>query len=115
MILISVIFLFVNLFGAYAYGAATLYSIREVSPVWSRGHGGGRGVDRPALALFALSTVWFVLHTVIEFRYLTGDTSRDDIFDLATLLVYLFPPVIMHTVYRESTCDGEPAPPAIFR
>jgi hypothetical protein len=118
MILISVIFLFVNLFGAYAYGAATLFSVRQVSPVWSRGRrhdADGRGVDRPALALFALSTVWFVLHTLIEFRYLTGDTSRDDIFDLATLLVYLFPPVIMHTVYRESTCDGEPAPPPIFR
>src|SRR5687767_7682841 len=118
MILISVIFLFVNLFGAYAYGAATLFSIRQVGPVWSRGRShdaAGRGVDRPALALFALSTVWFVLHTLIEFRYLTGDTSRDDIFDLATLLVYLFPPVIMHTVYQESTCDGEPAPPPIFR
>ena len=118
MILISVIFLFVNLFGAYAYGAATLFSLREVSPLWSRGHrygADGPGVDRPALALFALSTVWFVMHTLIEFRYLTGDTQRDDLLDLATLLVYLFPPVIMHTVYRESTCDGEPAPPAIFR
>ena len=118
MILISVIFLFVNLFGAYAYGAATLFSVRQVSPVWSRGHrheADGRGIDRPALALFALSTVWFVLLTLIEFRYLTGDAQRDDILDLATLLVYLFPPIIMHLVYSESTCDGEPAPPAIFR
>ena len=49
----------------------------------------GPGVDRPALALFALSTVWFVLHTLIEFRYLTGDTQRDDLLDLATLIVYL--------------------------
>ena len=31
MILISVAFLFVSLFGAYAYGAATLFSIRRVS------------------------------------------------------------------------------------
>jgi hypothetical protein len=120
MILISVIFLFVNLFGAYAYGAATLYSIRKVSPVWSSQHrhgADGGGQDWPSLALFALSTVWFVVNTLIVFRYLTGDAARDDILDLATLLVYLFPPVIMHTVYQESTCDGdgEPAPPPIFR
>jgi len=118
MILISVAFLFVNLFGAYAYGAATLFSIRRVSPVWSgqqRDGADGGGQDRPALALFALSTVWFVVNTLILFRYLTGDAQRDDILDLATLLVYLFPPVIMHTVYQESTCDGEPAPPPIFR
>ena len=118
MILISVIFLFVNLFGAYAYGAATLYSIRKVSPIWSsqqRYGAEGGGVDRPALALFGLSTVWFVVNTLIVFRYLTGDAQRDDLLDLATLIVYLFPPVIMHTVYRESTCDGEPAPPPIFR
>src|SRR5688572_22302576 len=118
MILISVAFLFVNLFGAYAYGAATLFSIRRVSAVWSgqrRDGADGGGQDRPALALFALSTVWFVVNTLILFRYLTGDTQRDDLLDLATLCVYLFPPVIMHTVYEESTCDGEPPPPAIFR
>jgi hypothetical protein len=118
MILISVAFLFVNLFGAYAYGAATLFSIRRVSAVWSgqrRDGADGGGQDRPALALFALSTVWFVVNTLILFRYLTGDAQRDDLLDLATLLVYLFPPVIMHTVYQESTCDGEPAPPPIFR
>jgi Histidine kinase/GHKL domain len=118
MILISVIFLFVNLFGAYAYGAATLFSLRKDSPVWSRRQAteGGRELERPSLALFVLSTAWFLVLTVIEFRYLTGDTQRDDLFDLATLLiVYFFPPVIMHTVYRESQCDGEAPPPAIFK
>jgi hypothetical protein len=123
MILISVISLFVSLFGAYAYGAATLYSVRKVSSVWSRDRRDGVGagsLDRPSFALFTLSTVWFALLALIEFRYLTGDTRRDDIFDLATLLVYLFPPVIMHLVYSESTCegestgDGEPPPPPIF-
>lgn len=117
MILISVIFLLINLFGAYAYGAATLYSVRKVSSIWSRerrdGAAGG-GLDRPSFALFTLSTLWFALLTMVEFRYLTGDTRRDDIFDLATLLVYLFPPVVMHLVYSESTCDGEPPPPPVF-
>jgi hypothetical protein len=117
MILISVLFLFVNLFGAYAYGAATLFSLRKMGPVWTRRQltPGGGNLDRPSLALFALSTVWFVLHTLIEFRYLIGDTQRDDLLDLATLVVYLFPPVIMHTVYSEAQCDGEGPPPAIFR
>ena len=67
------------------------------------------------MALLTISTVWFVLHTLIEFRQLTGDTPQDDLLDLGTLIVYLFPPVIMHTVYRESHSDGEPAPPPIFR
>ena len=118
MILISVIFLLVNLFGAYAYGAATLYSVRRVSSIWSRERPDAAergGLDRPSFALFTLSTMWFVLLTLIEFRYLTGDTRRDDIFDLATLLVYLFPPVIMHLVYSESTCDGDSPPAPIFR
>ena len=117
MILISVLFLLINLFGAYAYGAATLYSVRKVTSIWSRERrdaAEGGGLDRPSFALFTLSTMWFVLLTVIEFRYLTGDTRRDDIFDLATLLVYLFPPVVMHLVYSESTCDGEPPPAPIF-
>ena len=57
-----------------------------------------------------ISTVWFVLHTLIEFRQLTGDT-REAWLDLGTLIVFLFPPVIMHTVYRETHDDGESAPP----
>ena len=67
------------------------------------------------MALLSISTVWFVLHTLIEFRHLTGDNRRTTSLDLGTLIVFLFPPVIMHTVYRESHSDGEPAPPPIFR
>jgi hypothetical protein len=118
MILISVIFLFVNLFGAYAYGAATVLSLRKAGTVWSQRQfgDGGDEMERPSLALFGLSTVWFALHTLIEFRFLIGDTNlRDDVLDLATLIVYLFPPVIMHTVYRESQCEGDEAPPLIFK
>ena len=120
MVLISLVFLFVYLFGAYAYGAATVYSIRRISKVWGRhsddcAAAESRRLDRPSMALLAISTVWFVLHTLIEFRYLTGDTHRDDLLDLGTLIVYLFPPVIMHTVYGESQHDGEPLPHPIFR
>jgi hypothetical protein len=117
MILISLVFLFAYLFGAYAYGAATVYSVRRVSSVWRHdcASAENRRLDRPSMALLVISTVWFILHTLIEFRYLTGDTQRDDLLDLGTLIVYLFPPVIMHTVYRESQHEGDPVPHPIFR
>jgi hypothetical protein len=122
MALVSLVFLFVYVFGAYAYGAATYLSLRRVSHIWSRHADAsaptdGWTLDRPTVALMAVSTVWFVLMTLIEFRYITGDPPADDFFDLATLMVYMFPPLIMHVVYRESSCadDGEPAPPPLFR
>ena len=118
MVLISLVFLFVYLFGAYAYGAAMVFSLRRISKVWNRHAEDGasaetRRIDWPSMALLTISTVWFVLHTLIEFRQLTGDSPQNDLLDLGTLMVFLFPPVIMHTVYRESHSDGEPAP--IFR
>lgn len=80
MILVSLVFLFVYLFGAYAYGAATIFGYREVGPVWGgldreSPPGARPRLDKPGLALFAISTVWFVLHTLIEFRNLSADTS----------------------------------------
>ena len=118
MILISLVSLFVYLFGAYAYGAATVYGVRQVRPGWGGRHrsyppSSRQNMDRAGLALFGLSTVWFVLHILIEFRNFTGYT-RDSWLDLATFIVFLFPPVIMHTVYVESRCEDEP-PPRIFR
>ena len=120
MVLVSLVFLFVYLFGAYAYGTATVYGIRRVSKVWAQrrdecASDSNRTLDRPSLALMAISTVWFVLMTLVEFRYLAGDRLRDDLLDLGTMMVFMFPPVIMHVVYSESICDGEPAPPPIFR
>ena len=115
--LVSLVFLFVYLFGAYAYGAATLLSVRQVTPVWggphrSYGPAMDRRIERAGLALFVISAVWFVLHALIEFRDLTGSTERG-ILDLATFIVFLFPPVIMHTVYLEAQCEGA-IPPRIY-
>ncbi len=58
MILVSLVFLFVYLFGAYAYGAATVYSLRQVSPVWGApttdyAPGVRQRIDKASLALFA--------------------------------------------------------------
>jgi hypothetical protein len=120
MVVISLFFLFVYLFGAYAYGAATVFSMRDIGPIW-----GGeredyepttqRRIDRANLALFALSTVWFVLLMLIEYRNLIGYT-RESALDLVTLfMTYLFPPVVMNTVYFEAQCAGEAEPAPIYR
>jgi hypothetical protein len=116
VILISLVFLFVYLFGAYAYGAATVYSVRNLTPVWA----GARRHEQPAarqrvdLALFALSTVWFVLNLLVELRNFTG-LVNDSWLDIGTLLVFAFPPVIMHTVYLESVCGEAERPARIYR
>jgi len=117
--LISLVFLFVYLFGAYAYGAATVFSVRASGPIWGANDadytpGVRRRIDKANLALFAISTIWFVLHVLIEFRNFIGDT-RQGLLDLSTLMVFLFPPVIMHTVYLESQCTGDPPPPRLYR
>lgn len=119
MVVISLVFLFVYLFGAYAYGAATVYGLREMSPLWgesSRSYAPQvrRRIDRAGLALFAISTAWFVIALLLEFRDFTGNTQEGWL-DLAQFIVFLFPPVIMHTVYLESQCEGDPRPPAIYR
>jgi len=116
VLLVSLFFLFVYLFGAYAYGVATLYGLREAGPIWGTARGElsprmQRQLDRAGLALFALSTAWFVINLLIEFRNFTGYT-REGWLDIASFIVYAFPPVIMHTVFLESHHDDETPPPA---
>lgn len=114
MLYVSLASLFVYLFGAYAYGAATVLGLREALPVWNRRTASRpRQLDDAPLAIIVISTIWFILLTLIEFRNLTGTTERGWL-DLGTFMVFLFPPVIMQTVYREASCDGE-LPPAIYR
>lgn len=120
MTLISLVFLFVYLFGAYAYGAATVFSVSDAGPIW----GGAqsqyeptmrRRIDRANLVLFGLSAIWFVLNMLIEFRNFTGNT-REGWLDLgALLLTYQYPPVIMNTVYLESQSADDPQPPSFYR
>ena len=119
MTVISLVFLFVYLFGAYAYGAATVYSLRAAGPIWGGldheyAPGVRRRIDKATLALFVISTVWFVLHVLIEFRNYIAYT-RESLLDLGTFMVFLFPPVIMHTVYLESMSGEEARPRPIAR
>ena len=119
MLLLHLTALFVYLFGAYAYGGATVVSLRrQAKPVWGAerlySEGVRERIDRASLALFATSFVWFVLHTLIEFQSLVGD-PREGWLSLGTLVIaYLFPPVIMHTLYLEAHHADQPAPPRIY-
>jgi len=119
MTIVSLIFLFVYLFGAYTYGASTVLSIRQIGPVW----GGSprdytpdirKRIDKANLGLFVVSTIWFVLLLLIEFRDFISPT-RESWLDLGTLIVFLFPPVIMHTVCLESHGADDTPPPRVFR
>ena len=118
MIFVSLIALFVYLFGAYAYGAATVIAISHVRPVWGRYRAAPDGeprLEKASLALFVISTIWFIQHSLIEFRSLAGGDGRDWL-DLSTLVVvFLFPPTIMHTVYLESQCEGDPPLPRVYK
>lgn len=118
MIALSLVSLLVYLFGAYAYGAATVLSLRQAKPVWGankvHAQGAPQRIEKASLALFALSLAWFVLQTLVEFRTLLG-VRQDSWIELATLMVYLFPPVIMHTVFLETQCDGGAPPSALYR
>ncbi len=118
MTAISLAFLVVCIFGAFAYGSSTVMALRQASPVWT-GTRPSRGLervalDRVSLAMFVLCTVWFVLNALSELRRLGGGVFREGYLDLAVLaLAYCFPPIIMHVVWKEAGCNQpRPAPRA---
>jgi signal transduction histidine kinase len=103
---LSIITLSVLIFGAYAYGSLVILSLRQRSPIWTSQAvpGALKTVPVQSLALFVVCTAWFVLHSVIEFRFLMGDARKDDLIDLAALvLVFAFPGLILHAVWSDHT------------
>jgi signal transduction histidine kinase len=95
--------LFVFIFGAYAYGYLLLLWLRQ-PPDLARAQDTFNGaVGRVGQAMFAACTLWFVLHAIIEFRFLLGESRENDLIDLAALeLVFIFPGLIFHTYYVET-------------
>lgn len=119
MLALSLAALFVFVFGAFAYGSATVMCLRH-TPVWGpyRQYAGTvrSRIDVVSLALMGVSTVWFVLHALIEFGLLAGVGREEGLFDLAALiLVFAFPPLIMHTVFLEAHHEDREPPGPVWK
>jgi hypothetical protein len=105
---IDIAFLLVYTLGAFAYGSALTLSMRQAHPVWTnrlRRAGEPGQLDAASVALFAWSAAWFVVLGLDQFfDMVTNATSRGWL-DLGQLvLVFGFPPLIMHTMYQEAHC-----------
>jgi signal transduction histidine kinase len=108
---LSIAALFIFIFGAYAYGYLLLLWLRRPPPDLRRHDDSFNAkVGRVGQTMFAACTIWFVLHAIIEFRYLLGEPRENDLIDLAALeLVFVFPGLIFHTYYIETATTGRAA------
>ena len=119
MVTISLIALFVYVFGAFAYGSALLLSMRQAFPVWTsqrlRGEVPAGSLDRVSFALFAWSALSFVVAAAIEFRWILGVRQPSALAIAGVVITYGFPPLIMHIVYAESRHSPRVAARATWR
>ncbi|MGQ0734467.1 MAG: sensor histidine kinase [Acidobacteriota bacterium] len=103
---VGIVALCVYIFGVYAYGSLLVLTLRQPHGRCPQASGGGRWgdqADRVGLAMFATCALWFVVNSLIQFRWLVGDTRNDDLLELAALeIVFLFPALIFHTVLAET-------------
>src|SRR5687767_12118001 len=110
MTALSIVALCIFIFGAYAYGSVVVLSLRHRSPVWSPAPAPFQPewkIHLLGLAMFIACTLWFVLHSIIEFRSLVGEARDNDLIDLAALeLVFFFPALIFQTVLMEAGADS---------
>ena len=118
MTALSIAALCIFIFGAYAYGAVVVLSLRHRMPVWPGKAPDDRKrlrAETVGLAMFVTCTLWFVLHSVIEFRFLMGEPRGNDLLDLAALeVVFLFPGLILQTVLVERSGQDPPRHPRIW-
>ena len=103
---IALIGLLIYTCGAFAYGMASIFWIREVGRVaWpsrpSRASGALTENDAINGALLMVSFTWFCVNAIVMFLRL-GPRVNLWALDLATLfLAFSFPPLIMHTAWAE--------------
>ena len=116
MTVVSLVFLVVCIFGAFAYGSATLMALRQATPVWAADPEGGiclqQTVDGVSLTMFVACTIWFALNSVAEFSFVALGGRRMTVAEIGVVaLAFVFPPLIMHLVYREThaAADGPAA------
>jgi signal transduction histidine kinase len=112
---VSLVFLVVCIFGAFAYGSATLMALRQSTSVWSapRLAGPRRAADGVSLTMFSVCTAWFAINAAAEFRGLAvPGPPRSTLLELLVFTTtFAFPPLIMHVCYRETDPAGEPRHP----
>ena len=105
---LGIAFLLVYVLGAVAYGSALLLSLRQASPVWSphrRHDTPARRLDRGSLAMFLWSAIWFVVLALDQFDEFVSGPRRNVLDLLHLLLVFGFPPLIVHTMYLEGRVE----------
>jgi signal transduction histidine kinase len=109
MTAISLAFLVICVFGAFAYGSATIMALRQATPVWGtagEGERGRAGLEGVSLTMFVACTVWFALNGIAELQLIGGEQAgRGSVYLAVFAMAFVFPPLIMHVVYRESECD----------
>ena len=113
---LSIVALFIFIFGAYAYGHVLLLWARHRSFASSGAFTDqDASTTRAGVRLFAMCATWFVLLAIIEFRALLGDPRQDDILDVTSLaMVFLFPGTIFHS-YLYANLVGITIPPERYR
>lgn len=114
MTAISLAFLLVWVFGAFAYGSAGVLALRQATPVWGppdRPAGALRTpVGRVSLVMFLVCTLWFALNASSEFAALALGRRNAGWLELGVLaLAFVFPPLIMQLVYHETCIEGRAA------
>jgi hypothetical protein len=105
---LSIVALFVYLFGAYAYGYLLVLMPRQRQECAATVDADRIRLARATVRMFGLCAVWFVLHAVIEFRRLLGAPEEYGLLSLVALeLVLLFPAVIFHAYFLESLVEAD--------
>jgi two-component sensor histidine kinase len=110
---LDIAFLLAYVLGAFAYGSALTLSLRQASPVWGQRRtqdlGAPPRIDPASVALFAWSAGWFILLSLDQFLDMASGSTRRGWLDLALLvIVFGFPPLIMHTMYLEAHVPAWP-------
>lgn len=113
---VSIVALFVYVFGAYAYGHLLVLWARHRSFAASGAFTNeDEKTTRAGVRLFTMCAVWFVVLSIIEFRALLGDSRQNDWLDVTALgMAFLFPGVIFHS-YLHASLVGVPIAPDRYR
>lgn len=102
---VGIVFLLVYVLGAFAYGSALTLSLRQASPVWApHRHAGSnrQRLDAVSITMFAWSAAWFVVMALDQFDEFVSGPRRNSLDVAQLVLVFGFPPLIVHTMYLEA-------------